>query len=146
MPVTRFNLDRMLQEAGPRGRGLAQAARTPAPFRETGMADRLAYFQAIPMANADVLDDNLYLARLLITDLGQRKQIAEYRSADEALRRAEKFVESGQKGAAADLVWRAYSLALEIWDKDHRGPAAPQAAASGPESPPRPSGSPPAGS
>ncbi len=146
MPVTRFNLNRMLQEAGPRGRGLAQAARNPAPFRDTGMADRLAYFQGIPMANADVLDDNLYLARLLITDLGQRKQIAEYRPADEALRRAEKFVESGQKGAAADLVWRAYSLALEVWEKDRRPPAGPRAPAGGPASQERPAGTGPAGS
>jgi hypothetical protein len=135
MPVTRFDLERMIKEAGPRGRGLAQAARSPAPFRETGMADRMAYFQAISLANADVVDDNLYLARLLVTDLGQRKQIAEYRAADEALRRAEKLVEAGQKYAAADLVWRAYQLALEIWEKDHpaagAAKAAPQAAAVG---------------
>lgn len=124
MPVTRFNLDRMLQEAGPRGRGVAQGARNPAPFRDTGMADRMAYYQAISLANADAVDDNLYLARLLVTDLGQRKQIAEYRPADEALKRAEKLVESGQKYAAADLVWRAYQLALEIWEKDHPTPAA----------------------
>jgi NAD(P)H-dependent FMN reductase len=125
MPVTRFDLDRALIEAGPRGRGLAQAARNPAPFRDTGLADRMAYYQAIPLANADAVDDNLYLARLLVSDLGRRKQIAEYRAADEALRRAEKLVESGQKFAAADLVWRAYQLALEIWEKDH--PAAPVA-------------------
>jgi multimeric flavodoxin WrbA len=126
MPVTRFNTELMLREAGPRGRGLAQAARSAAPFRETGMADRMAYFQAIPLANADVVDDMLYLARLLVTDLGHRKQIAEYRPADEALRRAESLVESGQKAPAADLVWRAYQLALEIWEKPKPGAAVQQ--------------------
>jgi hypothetical protein len=83
------------------------------------------------------VDDNLYLARLLVTDLGQRKQIAEYRPADEALRRAEKLVEAGQKYAAADLVWRAYQLALEIWEKDH-----PPAAAPGPAAPAAPAAAP----
>jgi multimeric flavodoxin WrbA len=125
MPVTRYNTELMLREAGPRGRGLAQAARSVAPFREAGMADRMAYFQAIPLANADVVDDMLYLARLLVTDLGHRKQIAEYRPADEALRRAESLVESGQKAPAADLVWRAYQLALEVWEKPKPGAPVP---------------------
>ena len=116
MPVTRFNRDRMLEEAGPRGRGLAAA--TPAPFREHGLADRMAYYQAIDTANSDPVRDNLFLARLLVDDLARRKQLAEYREADEAIRKAERLIEAGSAREAAGPVWVAYEKALELWERD----------------------------
>jgi multimeric flavodoxin WrbA len=116
LPVTRFNLKACLAEAGPRGRGLAGAER--APFREDGLADRLAYYQAIEMANSSPVMDNLFLARVLVSDISSRKQLEEYREADTALRRAEALVEAGQLREAAGPVWEAYQQALIIWEND----------------------------
>ncbi len=118
MPVTRFNLKSALAEAGPRGRGLVRAAAHPAPFREDGLADRMAYYQSIEIANSDPVDDNMYLARFLVSDLGSRKQLDEYREADRAIRRAQDLIDSGHKREAAGPVWEAYRLAREIWEMD----------------------------
>jgi hypothetical protein len=119
MPVTRFDMESALAEAGPRGRGLVQAAASPAPFREEGLADRMAYYQSVEIANSDPVDDNLYLARLLVSDLGSRKQLSVYREADQAIRRAEQIVASGHKRDAAGPIWEAYRLALEIWEAEN---------------------------
>jgi hypothetical protein len=123
MPVTRFNWDRMLAEARPRGRGLVKAAEDPVPFRETGLADRLAYYQGMEVANADPVADNLFLARLLVEDLARRNRIEVYREADQSLRKATALVETGARRDAAPLIWRAYETALQIWESE-RGEAA----------------------
>ena len=117
MPVARFNLLSMLEEAQQHGRLLAEIAQTVDPFEAEGLADRMAYYQTVSYTNSDPVADNLYLAEILISELREKVPADAIAEMEEAVAEAKDRIAFGNEVQAADAVWRAYLMGSRHWDE-----------------------------
>ena len=109
LPVTRFNLDRVLAEAASLGRTLA--ARAPQPFDGVG-AQMLAY-DRLPYMDYGRVDEFRWLAEQIAAGLEARGENAE--TVRQLLDQANACAASGDQEGTAQRTVEAYQAGREAW-------------------------------
>jgi len=114
LPVSRFNLEAAVEQAGEQGRRMA--ALPAQPFADLG--DILAHYAGLPFLRWDTVDEIHYLAALI------EEHLTESEANQEAFARlrqeraeASRLLEAGDRQAAAHHVARAYQAGAEAWQQ-----------------------------
>ena len=112
LPVTKFNLARVLEGAEARGRALAECS--PQPF--DGAWELLLTYDTLPYLDYSHVDELRWLAEQIAESLDARRQdgdtVAEIRS---LLKEAEAFSTVGARAGRARRTVEAYRLGADAW-------------------------------
>ncbi|NOZ23392.1 MAG: flavodoxin family protein [Planctomycetes bacterium] len=114
-PVTRFNFDAGLRMAHKNAAALATPPIETIPFHD--LAERIAWTYDLPFMRHDIIDENLYLAKVVVDACRKTDQSAELLArAQSGLMRAAQLVEQGRKQQALDHIMAAYQAGTEAWE------------------------------
>ncbi len=112
VPVTRFNLEAVLEDAGSLGRALVNAGRRP--YGNTG--ELLTTYDALPALRYGRVDEFRWLARTIVQGFERRGQPdARVASLRKMLAEAEALAAAGDAVGAADKYAAAHLAGLEAW-------------------------------
>lgn len=117
LPVTRFNFKQGVKSARERGKKLFQEA--VSPF--SGLADRLNYNFTTSFMNLDVVDENLYLLKLILSNCVKNEANGELIEKSEGYqRKVEELIRKEEKVKATAYIVKGYELACQAWEMYHK--------------------------
>lgn len=122
LPVSRFNAQRALERAYLTGRRLGELARGPrSPFKD--LAERIAWYASLEYMGFDIVDENLFLARLVLENAAPSSEADEalLREARLECSRAERLVGEGRRAEAVEHIIAAYDRGVQVWRRLERG-------------------------
>lgn len=111
VPVTRFNLERVLDEAGTWGRQLAQ--RATKPFES--VSEQLLAYDSLPYMNYGRVDEFRWLAEQIALGLRERGKGAEAAEIEGLLAEAEAAAEQSDTEREATHIVEAYRRGADVW-------------------------------
>jgi len=113
LPVTRFNYEIALRQAQSRGRKLAEASQSVQPFEN--LAQRIEYYHALPHMNDDIIEENFYLAQLVVQDAKSKSKRPSMilEETEKAIEKATNLMEKAQKEKAVPLIMEAYNKGVQ---------------------------------
>jgi len=114
VPVSRFNFKQGIRQANRAGMELAKAAKNPLPFQN--LAERIEWIQSLPYMRQDIVEENLFLARLVVENTTRVPQNEErLETARQHLIKAAQLMDSGKRNDACYDIMAAYEAGVEAW-------------------------------
>ncbi|MEW6357379.1 MAG: flavodoxin family protein [Planctomycetota bacterium] len=115
-PVTRFNFEAGLRTVYNNAAALATPPIEAIPFHN--LSERIAWTYDLPFMRHDIIDENLYLAKIVADSCHKSEKNAEIVArAQASLVQAAQLVEHGRKQEALDHIMSAYEAGVEAWKK-----------------------------
>ena len=113
-PVSRFSFDAGMRMAHRNGAALVKPPIEAIPFHN--LTERISWINQLPFMNADIIDENFYLAKAVVDSCRKTERNAQLLTeARSELVRAAQLVEHGQKQDALEHIMKAYESGTEAW-------------------------------
>lgn len=114
LPVTRYNADNAMTEARRLGQGLVQVSKQPAPF--AGLTERMACYEALPYMDWGPTEELMFLARIAIEGITQKRREELGSQAKAMLQQAETLLQEGQKKDALEKAVAAHEESMRVFN------------------------------